>query len=463
MKRRTFLLSALGAAMTTQSFARNVFIRGKDVSYEPDAKLKSTGLRIQDAVELMEKREADNTAPVLREEILDNPDAVFFIPAGVNDHHNWGGSWNSCNDQMERLGGRVGSLLFQKGAYRGGKTFIKPNMVGGIRKAGQSYNTGGFVHPNFTVGLVDTLHDLGNSNVALGARGAMRHEHYVESGLMDLFNRHDLPLVEAHVQYFKHYKKSELVWHENPSGMVAKRFCTYRPVFEYGTTFINLAHAHVHKVGYTTLTIKNLQGVMPRGYGHICDSWTHLDKWRRKLMDDFNPDFRVAIERSYVRHARKGYKYWDEGGFYQAYRTAGGYEEYLRNSDIADSRIFWAEIWAQRMMDMVEVLPKPYLNMVEGVFSRGDNGIFLSNFVTAGRSMVAVDAVTTWLMGHDPREVPYLRIANERGLGENNIEKIPIFMLTEKGVERLKDYRLLKRTKLGLYIYGVDDNGLRYL
>jgi len=267
MKRRTFLLSALGAAMTTQSSAKNVFIRGKDVSYEPDAKLNSTGLRIQDAVELMEKREADNTAPVLREEILDNPDAVFFIPAGVNDSHNWGGSWNSCNDQMERLGGRVGSLLFQKGAYRGGKTFIKPNMVGGIRKAGQSYNTGGFVHPNFTVGLVDTLHDLGNSNVAIGARGAMRHEHFVESGLMDLFNSHDLPLVEAHVQYFKHYKKSELVWHDNPNGMVARRFCTYRPVFEYGTTFINLAHAHVHKVGYTTLTIKNLQGVIPERSG----------------------------------------------------------------------------------------------------------------------------------------------------------------------------------------------------
>ena len=158
-----------------------------------------------------------------------------------------------------------------------------------------------------------------------------------------------------------------------------------------------------------------------------------------------------------------GYKYWDEGGFYKAYREAGGYEEYLKNPDIADSRIFWAEIWAQRMMDAIEVLPKPYVNMVEGVFGRGNNGVHHSNFVTVGRSMVAVDAVTTWLMGHDPREVPYLRIANERGLGENNIDKIPVYILSEKGVEKLKDYRLLKRTKLGIYIYGIEDNGLRYL
>ena len=185
-------------------------------------------------------------------------------------------------------------------------------------------------------------------------------------------------------------------------------------------------------------------------------------------MKDFNRDYRIAIEKSYVKHAQMGYKYWDEGGLYKAYKAAGGYEEYLKNPDIADSRILWAELWAQRMMDNIEVLPKPYVSIVEGVFGRGDNGnsynrIKHSNFLTVGRSMVAVDSVTSWLMGHNPREIPYLRIANERGLGENDIEKIPIYMLSEKGVEKLKDYRLLKRLPLGLYIYGIEDNGLRFL
>ena len=469
MKRRTFMMTALGTAMSANTFARNVFIRGKDVSYEPDQPLESTGLSIRDGVKLLKKGEKGNTAPVLREEILENPDAVFFIYAGVKDRHNWGGKWNPCNDQFERLGRRVSELVFRKGAETGGRTFIKPNMVGsGLRSKPPVYNSGGIVHPYFTVGMADGLRDIGNSNAAIGARGGIRHNHFVESGLIDLFNSHDLPLIEAHVQYFKDYKKSELMWHENPNGMVQRRICTYRPVYEKGTTFINVAHAHVHKVGYTTLTIKNIMGVLPRGYGHTCDSWTHLDKWRRDIMKDFNPDFRIAVENSYIKHASMEYKYWDEGGFYRAYRAAGGYKEYLKNPDIADSRLFWAEIWAQRMMDTIEVLPRPYVSIVEGVFGRGNdnnsyNNVKHCNFVTVGRSMVAVDSVTSWLMGHDPREIPYLRIANERGLGENDIEKIPIFMLSEKGVERLKDYRLIKRTPLGIYIYGVEDHGPRFI
>ena len=206
-----------------------------------------------------------------------------------------------------------------------------------------------------------------------------------------------------------------------------RRFPTYRPAYDHGTTFINIAHAHTHPLGFTTLTIKNLQGIMPRGYGHICDDWVNLDKWRRKFMKDFNPDFRTAVEQSYVKHGDMGYKYWDEGGFYRSYKSAGGYDAFLKNHEVADQKLFWHEQWAQRMLDAVEVMPKPYVNIVEGVFGQGDNGIFHSDFIAVGRNVTAVDAVSTWLMGHDPREMPYLRIAKERGLGENDIEKIPIY------------------------------------
>jgi len=131
--------------------------------------------------------------------------------------------------------------------------------------------------------------------------------------------------------------------------------------------------------------------------------------------------------------------------------------------DIADSRIFWAEQWAQRMMDCIEVLAAPYVSMVDGVFARGHNtGIMHTDFLTAGRSMVAVDAVTSWLMGHDPREIPYLRIAHERGLGENDIDKIPIFILSERGPEKVNDYRMLTRHFLGIYNYGMKELGPRF-
>ncbi|MFC1693028.1 DUF362 domain-containing protein [Candidatus Latescibacterota bacterium] len=489
MKRREFILSAAastGLAMSSHVSARNVFIRGRDVTYEPDQYLKSTGLRIRDVVKLLKKGEKGNTPPVLREEILDNPKAVFIIYAGINSGRLENGRWTTCYDQMKSFGHRVSELVFRKGTGNGGRTFIKPNMVGGLSRKNTVVNShGGIVHPYFTVGMVDGLQSIGNTNIAIGARGALRHNHVVESGLEDLIDTHNLPLIEAHLQYFRDYDKSELVWHENPEGVVQRRFCTYKPVFEKGTTFINVAHAHTHKVGHTTLTLKNIQGVMPRGYGHICDAWTTMDLWRWNIKEDFNPDWRINIEKSYVRHGDMGYRYWDDGGYYRSYKAGGGYEVFKREFDkvysvydrtpvkergelreklidIADTRLFWAEIWAQRMMDIIQAIPEPYVNMVEGVFARGHAGMVHADFLTVGRSMVAVDAVTSWVMGHDPHELPYLRIANERGLGENDIEKIPLFILSEKGPEKINDYRSLKRHRCGIYNYGLNEIGPRF-
>ena len=47
-------------------------------------------------------------------------------------------------------------------------------------------------------------------------------------------------------------------------------------------------------------------------------------------------------------------------------------------------------------MDTIEAIPSPYVNMVEGVFARGDDcGVMHTDFVTVGRSMTAVDSVTS--------------------------------------------------------------------
>jgi hypothetical protein len=249
-----------------------------------------------------------------------------------------------------------------------------------------------------------------------------------------------------------------------------------------GTTFINIAHAHAHQLGHTSLTIKNIQGIMPRGYGHVCDSWTALDLWRKPFMDDFNRNYRIEVEKAYFRHANMGFKYWDDGGFYNTYKSNGGYDAFKkelqayhastgterkkaleRMSLIAEPRIFWAEQWAQRMLDMIEIFPQPYVNMVDGVFGRGDDcGVIHTDFLTISRSHVSIDAVTSWLMGQNPRELPYLRIAKERNLGENDIEKISIYYLSEKGIEKVSDYRSLPRARMGIYQYSLKELGPRF-
>ena len=130
--------------------------------------------------------------------------------------------------------------------------------------------------------------------------------------------------------------------------------------------------------------------------------------------------------------------------------------------------MFWVEQWSQRICDSLQALQEPHLNMVEGVFSSeygGSVGLLHSDFITIGRSVVAVDAITSYIMGHDPRELPYLRIAKERGLGENDIEKIPIFILSEEGIEKVTDYRTLKRTPIGIYTcdHGPESKKIRSL
>ncbi|GAI20312.1 unnamed protein product, partial [marine sediment metagenome] len=82
MKRRTFLLTTAGAAIASNAWVRNVFAL-RDGVYEPDEPLKSTGLSIRDGVKILKKGEKKNTAPVLREEILDNPGAVFIVFADI--------------------------------------------------------------------------------------------------------------------------------------------------------------------------------------------------------------------------------------------------------------------------------------------------------------------------------------------------------------------------------------------
>ena len=454
MKRRSFITAATGAVLGGNPLMRHIYAEVRTGEDRRNSPLESTGLSIREGMKIIERGRKGNTAPVLREEILDNPDAVFVIRAGISCEKNERGVWNPCYDQMERFGRRVAGLVFEKGAERGGQTFIHPNMVGGLSQKNPVTNTqGGIVSPYFTAGLVDALRDLGNTNVAVGVRGGLRHPQVIESGLEDLFASHDLPFIEAHTQYFEDYHRSELVWHDCPEGVVQRRFCTYKPVYLKDTTYINIAHAHTHIVGHTTLSIKNNQGIMPRGYGHTCDDWTSLPIWRRALMDDFNKGYRPVIEKLWLKHAAMNYKFWDHGDFYKTYRAAGGYDAFLaayktyeksrgderkknlaRLYDIADYHLFLVEIWAQRMMDNIAVLDPPYVSMVEGVFGRGsDCGIVHSDFLTVSRSMTALDTVTSWMMGHDPREIPYLRIASERGIGHNDIETIPVFALDENG------------------------------
>ena len=63
------------------------------------------------------------------------------------------------------------------------------------------------------------------------------------------------------------------------------------------------------------------------------------------------------------------------------------------------------------------------------VFNEGRN--YPLGWTLIGVNEVNFDAVGTYLMGLDPRVTPYLRVANDRGLGNSDIRHIKVVDLTK--------------------------------
>lgn len=460
--RREFL--AAGAALFTALpvFPEKVWASAKDL--ESAKEHLDPGMHlVRDGLTWAEKGKANNISPVLREEILENPDAVFVIRTTVSSQKEPDGRFPAENEQFLQTGYSVAKKMLRKGNRKGGTTFIQPNYVGGFTADHRSVNNGVSTHPSFVAGFGDALKEMSNTNVVVGANGAAKHIHFVESGVAEMMHKHGLFLTEGKYENWEDYIPEEIIWIDNPDGVVMLKVPFFRLLQAKDTTLINMAKDRIHQLGFTTLSLKNLQGTMPVGYMHICQPWNDLKRpiGLQPGKKIFNPDYQRRIEQLYVKHAQMNYKYWDEGGFAKAYFSSGGWEAFKKGANNADYKLFWGEHWGQRMMDVASNV-HPYVTLVEGIVGvDGANVLHLNNFVTISRSMAACDAAAAWLMGHDPLEMPFLRIANERGLGQNDIDKIAFYEITDKGVEKI-DYRNLPRARMGVNVYGLKDMPLRY-
>ncbi|MCE5250188.1 DUF362 domain-containing protein [bacterium] len=476
VKRRDFIKTGMAALPGLAVLAGSVHAAPKSIE-SPGGRADPGINLVKDGISYAEKHKKGNIPPVLREEILDNPRAVFLIRTNIDLQREQDGKFPAAKEKFQLAGYDTALRMFRKGTIKGGTTYIKPNFVGGFNDDERSLNCGHSTHPSFVVGFCDGLKGLGNTNIIVGSNGAASHEQFVQSGISEMMRDHGVCFTEGGRALYKwgDYKKSDITWIDYPEGVVMKKIPFFKLVQEKDTTLIDMAKTRNNLVCFTTLTIKNFQGTMPVGYMHICNPWHpgaghgNNNTWSIKnamslqpSVQVFNPDYQKEIERLYVKHAQMGYKYWDIGGQAKAYFDAGGWEAYKNNTFKPDMTLFWEEQWSQRILDVVSNV-KPYVVMVEGITGAdGAGALHLNNFITISCSMVECDAVTAWLMGQDPRELPYLRNANERGLGNNNIETITIYEITKDGIERINDYRTLPRGHMGADIYGLTRKDLRF-
>jgi hypothetical protein len=77
--------------------------------------------------------------------------------------------------------------------------------------------------------------------------------------------------------------------------------------------------------------------------------------------------------------------------------------------------------------------------------------------------MFEVDAVGNYIMGHNPSEMWYTRVAKERSLGECDIEKIDIYKIRNGEITPVKNIAEIKRYSLGTNLHSWNERGIRLI
>lgn len=480
MKRRDFIKQSGLAVGGTAAFAMYEVLDAEDsIVY---AFPTSGGMGIEEANYYIERGKDKNTIPDVRPEIKDNPRAVFLIETHVDAQKNAEGFYPDTADQLRAEGQRIARLLLVKGTNKGGSTFIKPNFCDVGKRRYYKRNNGVLTAPDFIVGVVEHLREIGNTNVACGEAPTNAVNHRF-NGVYDSFDPYNILMIEAGYQRFEHYNKNELNWSDPVDSPVWNRIPYYKPILDKDNFLINISAMKPHVTAITTLTVKNLQGCVPRGYGQFCWPGIQLELQAETAGIDFSRGFQKDaiqnIEKWYARHRAAGFKYWEKKMFgdYDTYVKLGGYETYNKVKKDSSARgnflkqignsLFREESWMHRGLDNAKTL-KPNLNIIEGIIAMdgdahdwgGNHSDYLVNIIVAGCSPFEVDAVGSYIMGHDPREVWYTRVAKEKEYGECDPEKIDIKWIRENGdIVPVKNLAGIKRCPLGLDLLSRSGSG----
>ena len=469
MKRRDFLTKV---AIGTGGFAVMTLADIIDLE-EAQAFPTSGGMGIEEALYNLEMGKEKNIMPDIRPEIKNNPRAVFLIETHVNARRDERGLYSEAVPQLQAAGKSVAERIFVKGNIKGGSTFFKPNFTH-VFPSDYHRTTGVYSSPDFIGGMVTQLRDLGNTNLIAGEGPTAARTHR-NGGVYDAFDEVGLDMIEAGYARFEDFAKKELNWKNVENSPVWKRIPFVRPQGDEDNFLINVSSMKCHFTALTTLTVKNIQGSVPRGYGQFCTSWIQAEAGAIRdgieFKRDFHHDFYQRVEKLYVQHRNAGFKRWEanksHNGDYDRYLELGGWDTFRKiKINSGEYREFVREVgpimrqemWIHRGLEAAAAI-KPDINIIEGIIAvdgeelhRDNIGTHqLLNMVMVGMSPFETDAVGSWFMGHDPRELWYTRVMKERGFGENDVNNIDIYWIRDDGsIEPVKSLSEITRRRIGL-------------
>jgi len=378
---------------------------------------------------------------VLQDTIRDKPDAVFIWRTNISTMEEY------TPDRLRAAGTTVARDLFRKQAppAEADQSFlIKPNICGGPRE-GEDLDAyvpqpGESTNVDVVRGVIETLKSLGTpgNRITMTEGRSTLHLGRVFHG-----NGYTSMAAETGTFLFNNgrdpYQPHELNWVELEDGVAVHQLPVVRPVGDPGTRLINVATMKAHGLVIATLTCKNLQGLVAFGFKHFCNTLEDIEAgtghYTQEVRAHFRPNLREILEPGLQRH-RAADPDWD-----------------MRD-----------ELYANRACDSLLAI-RPMVNIVEGILARSGTGYrrgedVLANAIVAGINPVHVDAVATFMMGHDPGKPNYLRLARERGLGTNDPREIETYLMGEDGPILCESLGDMDRLSVGVYRRGDDSEAV---
>ncbi len=341
--------------------------------------------------------------------LLDDPTAVAIYRRPVADPVGWPEFRAAAEETMAAI----------RLELDGEKAVIKPNVTSGERFADPE--TGIQTHPAFVWGMADYLK----------AHGAKKRGIYVVEDPRDTDDNNPrhwrgtgyVEMAEATGTHLRCPTSFTCVRRVVPDPLCHAERQISRLVVGTNTVFFNVPKMKTHNLGITTLCMKNLMGVVNVWDRHYCSqSWHELPEEAKQQTDD--PQTR------------------------------------RRNHQLCQAGL------GRRLADLAKAAT-PHLNLVEGVVGRDGSGFqhgtnHALGVVVAGTNVVAVDSVTSYLMGFDPRKVIYLRIAAEAGVGINDVSRLRLFTVAGGELQRCSDLDALRAQPRFKVISGASRDDVEY-
>jgi uncharacterized protein (DUF362 family) len=325
--------------------------------------------------------------------LLKDPDAVLVYREPVAE--------SPCPEDFERIARRT--LEIMQVSLAGQKVAIKPNLTSGEHFADP--DSGITTHPAFVGGLVRYLYQHGakpggiyivedprdsDDNNPRHWRGTGFHEMASATGAQIRCPNTFYCVKKVVPQPFVHPVRKVTRYAVDPN-----------------TLLIDVPKMKTHNLGITSLCLKNLMGLDDVYERHYCgQAWKEL------------PANRVFNDRPKNE--------WMDLELHETWQAGLG----------------------RRLADLAKVVP-PALNIVEGVIARDGTGFnrgtnFPLGLSVSGTNLVAVDSVTSYIMGFNPRELVYLKVAHEAGLGNNDLSNLRLYVAENGKIVPCEDARRLK-------------------